>query len=368
MEDVLNSNVASNVYGTVDEAGEWRALYGPKDQKPLPVSLGSKKAVSYDAYIDQLYCEPPGMLGLPKRERDSVWKGVTAKRRAASRVFTFRGEAGEHYAPLVEEQKRCLTMQEDPLRYYTIIPSFFTLVNALSELDWPFTLIFRTFGSDLENVLAEWKEFVQGDHVCKPRGPFLERLRKGGADPLTGCMYRDGERLFLCCGPCVSAYTLNSKTLNEEHGTSTKSICKELESMPGFKEVKVTSFGALGDDLQQYFAGSGNVGGLVDYYPSWAQAAERRVGGKVFPVSTEGSRFHVFFDDNIALGDERSIVDLRDASTGESIIGLEKEEPFCVPVNAYRAIVEDNYFVERLAYCLELQCRLQQCGNQQAHE
>lgn len=361
MEDVLISNAAANVVGKVDEAGRWRPLYGPKDPKP---ATADSSTMTYDVYLDRLHSEPPGMQDLPKKERDAVWKSVTGRRKEASHKFTFPGEIGERYAPLVEEQRRCLTVCQDPLQYYVIIPSFFHLINTLSTLDWPFTLLFRTFGSDLRDVLAEWQRFVRGEHVCKPSGPFLERLRAAGTEPLTGCMYRDGERYFLSRGPDVSVYTLDSTVLNGEHGASAEALKAELARMPGFKDVKETRFRELSGELQTYFAGSGHVGGLVDYYPAWAQVAERRVGGKVYPVSLDDDRYHVFFDDNIALGDEHSIVDLRDAATEKSILGVEEEAPFCVPVNAYEAIVDENYFVDRLSRCLELQVAAQQAHAQ----
>ncbi|XP_050340660.1 uncharacterized protein LOC126767096 [Bactrocera neohumeralis] len=328
MEDVLNSNAAANVYGKMDESGKWHALFGPKDRKLSPSALSNEEPITYDVYIDSLHCEPPGMQDLPKKERSAVWKGVTDQRKAATQKFTFPGEV------------------KSTLRLWRSNGGASPHRLTLSSI------------TDLKDVLLEWQQFVQGEHACKPRGPFLQRLRESRTTPLTGCMYRDRERLFFCRGPCVSAYTLESTVLSEVHGASADVIRKELSRMPGFNTVHATSFATLDNDLEQYFAGSGHVGGVVDFYPSWAQAAERRIGGKVFPISTEDDRFHVFFDDNIALGDEHSIVDVRDAKTGESVLGVAREEPFCVPVNAYRAITDENYFVEALAHCLELQCAL----------
>ncbi|EPY26776.1 hypothetical protein AGDE_11097 [Angomonas deanei] len=195
--------------------------------------------------------------------------------------------------------------------------SFFHFINTLSELEWPFTLIFRTFGSDLPFILKEWKEFVTGVHDCKPRGKILEQIKANYVEPLTGCIYRDKESLYLCLGVCVSAIAAKI-----EEGDTEEVILAKLRALPGCTEVRQISFHSLSRELLQYYQASNNVGGLVDYYPCWAQAAEGRCGGKVFPVQLTGAdHYTVFYDDNIFIGDEKSIVDLRDAESSASLLG-----------------------------------------------
>lgn len=353
MEDVLNSNAAANVFGVVDDSGAWQPVFGPHD--PRPSSDDRRRFISYDDYVDSVYCEPPGMQDLPKAERDAVWKKVSAARRAASRQFTFTGAVGQHYAYLVEEQRKCLTYDHGS-RYHSIIPSFFYMVNTLSELNWPFYLIFRTFGSDLPHVLAEWRQFVLGEHVCKPSGPLLHEMRAHYVEPRTGCIYRDHDSLFVCYGPSVAA---SSSSLPEKEGVDQATVVEALKKTPGCEEVRHTDFQQLEKDLLEYFSHSNNTGGLVDYYPCWAQGAERRSGGKVYPVPMSGakaaSQYTVFFDDNIFIGEERSIVDLRDSETGESVCDEAKEKRYCVHANSYEAIVKPSYFLDSLCECLRLQ-------------
>ncbi|EPY29562.1 hypothetical protein STCU_04459 [Strigomonas culicis] len=134
-------------------------------------------------------------------------------------------------------------------------------------------------------------------------------------------------------------------------------IEKELYLVEGCQSVRQTSFKELNELLLAFYRTSNNIGGLVDYYPCWAQGAERRSGGKVFPVESKGSQDHyyVFFDDNIFISDEKSIVDLRDIRSGESLLGEKVELPFCVHVNAYKAIVEETYFLDCLCERMKLQ-------------
>lgn len=350
LEDVLNSNVAANVLGEVDSEGKcWKPLYIPvegTDAEPSPVSLSG--LVTYDAFIDRLYCEPAGMQDLPKAERDALWKKISGLRREACKKFTYPGEVGHQYAHLVEKQRSALHENGS----FSIIPSFFNFVNDLSDMNWPFTLIFRTFGSDMGSVLEEWKTFVEGNHVCKPRGVILAKMKECYVQPLCATVFRHSDDMFICYGPCVSLSYLDSSL----DVSSPQIIMDQLRGVPGSTDVRKVSFTSLTNDLVGHFQKSNNVGGVVDYYPYWAQGAERRSCGKVYPI-IQGDRnyFHVFFDDNIFLGDERSIVDIRAAATNESILDPGVEKKFCVPVNAFEAIVNKDYFVDRLYECLILQ-------------
>lgn len=351
MDDVLNSNLATSTYGFIDPInGQWKALYGPLDDPVVTAEAQGTEVVTYADYVDRLHRAPPGMQDLPKAERDAVWKTVTHGRRQATRKFTFPGEVGEAYAPLVELQRQHLKHGD---AYYHIIPSFFRLVNTLSDLSFPFTLIFRTFGSDLGDVLQEWKSFVLGTHVCQPSGPILQRLKANYIEPLSGSVFRQGDDMYICYGPRVS---LTNYLKPGFEGTDPDSVLSHLQQAPGCTSAYKTSFADLKDHLVEYFARSNNVGGLVDYYPNWAQSAEHRTGGKVFPIAQNDPHFYyVFFDDNIFLGDEHSIVDVREADGAESILDATVERKYCVQANAFKAIVDEDYFVNALCECLRLQ-------------
>lgn len=370
LEDVLNSNAAANVFGTINErSGKWEPLYGPYDEGVVcPNVVCPDGAITYDAYIDNLYTAPEGMQEMPLEKRREIWRGVTDKRKAAVKGFTLPGGVGESYASLVDQQRECLTVDAASGTLHSIIPSFFQLVNYLSEMEWPFTVLFRTFGSDLDVVLQEWQRFVAGEHVCKPRGALLEAMRVPSVAPLkTAGIYRLDHRLFLCRG--IQSFN------GVKPGTSVAELQSWIHSQRGGEGDEVGLIEVTASNFSQtvipYFLPAEqsdvdvSVGGLMDFYPHWASGAELRHCGKVFPVefngASKGAALPVFFDDNIFIGDQRSIVDLRDAATGASVCGREREEPFCVAVNAFKAIVDPDYFIKELQRCLLLQAQQHQC-------
>ncbi|RNF15131.1 putative ubiquitin ligase [Trypanosoma conorhini] len=350
LEDALNGNVAANVLGRCD-GDKWVAVLGPQEE-------GDRSGlITFEKYVDDLHAEPPGMQERPKSERDRMWREIAARRRAMVRVFTHAGQPGEKYMRHVEEQRRVLTATPN----HSMIPAFFQLVNTLSELNWPFTLIFRTFGNDMANVLREWRQFVFGEHVYQPRGAVLKDLKEKYVPEATGCIFRAEDQLFFCLGPdkpSVVKYPEGTETLPPSE------VLAQLSAMPSCKEVHQTNFQLLHDKLWEYTSASNNIGGIVDYYPFWASGAERRSGGKVFPVAITSSsagansitpRFYAFFDDNIFIGEEKSIVDLRDIATGKGITDAATERKYCVAVNPYMAIVNNDYFVDSLAQVIRLQ-------------
>lgn len=378
-EDVLNSNAAANVYGHIDEcSGKWKPMYGPFD---LPV-LEKGSLITYDAYIDKLFCKPDGMENLPFSERREIWKSVTEKRKKATRSFTHTGSIGESFAFLVQMQQEKL-QKESAGENEFIIPSFFQLVNVLSELNWPFTLVFRTFGDDLLDILSEWKKFVLGCHTYKPRGEILAEMKRRleKAVPCNSfsvaCIYRHDDKIFLCKGVSSIKSSINSIDKGVSDSSSVLQIVENFcRKLPGFTEVEEVAHNELSVELMKYFGTehSSDVGGLVDHYDYWASVAESRCGGKVFPVqlgksskngvptnssssNIEDFTYTVFFDDNIFLGQTNSIVDIRDKWSGMSVCDAEIESKYCVPVNAFKAIVDLDYFVNELSKCVLLQER-----------
>ena len=49
---------------------------------------------------------------------------------------------------------------------YHIIPSFFRTLIFLKKAKREFAIVFRTFGSDIDNVVFEFNKFCNGVHPC----------------------------------------------------------------------------------------------------------------------------------------------------------------------------------------------------------
>ena len=49
---------------------------------------------------------------------------------------------------------------------YYIIPSFFRMIMYLKKKKEEFSIVFNSFGSELDNCVYEFNKFCQGEHPC----------------------------------------------------------------------------------------------------------------------------------------------------------------------------------------------------------
>jgi hypothetical protein len=358
LDDVLNANVAARVLGQVNLAARtWTPTAGA-DPSVLSPTLESDQSY-YDAFVDDVaYPKPPEMDTLPPAQADALWKEVSAKRREMKHAFTAQGSPGAAYKSHFDGLKHSM-MSPDGQPYY-LIPSFFNLVNNLSAIDWPFAIVFRTFGHDLPPVLAEYASFVRGDHPhFKPIGPRLEaaaaRLAALGNDTLKWCpqghLHRDAKGLHLvwgATGKCPKASDDACLFYQQQN------LAMHQIPLTDFsREVRETMFAAAGDTAAKGVP----CAGLVDYYPWWASHAEHQSAGKVFAVERRPDTFEVFFDDNIRHDHPtgRSIVDFRLFTADGATEPSNSIRSFTVAVDPWDAITRENYFLEEAARCMRLQ-------------
>lgn len=56
--------------------------------------------------------------------------------------------------------------------YFRILPSFFNTIIKLAEEKRDIKIVFRTFGSDLAEIIKEMNDFCTGNHPCYPDVKF----------------------------------------------------------------------------------------------------------------------------------------------------------------------------------------------------
>ena len=88
---------------------------------------------------------------------------------------------------------------------YHIIPSFFRMLMFLKKQKKEFSVAFRTFGSELDNVVYEYNKFCQGEHPCfngRNNTPLVKMDGSKNSKDMQirdenqrGTMYRNGDQL-----------------------------------------------------------------------------------------------------------------------------------------------------------------------------
>lgn len=168
----------------------------------------------------------------------------------------------------------------------SIFPSFYVMLEKLRELNIPFTIILRTFGSDLPEVVKEIEEHPQGVKIAK-----------------------------------WAKYENTHLNLGETTITKTADVFDTFLSS------------------HEHFA-------VQDDWRTWNQDGERGRSGKPFLYDRTGKNISLFFDDNIT-GEEQDIVHPCEISNNpvptQSLYGK-----YLFSVNTLDAMQNDNYYIDRV--------------------
>lgn len=112
---------------------------------------------------------------------------------------------------LAEEGEQSLSPDQKTMRevyaegFYSILPSFFRTIQYLTMTKRDFAIVFRTFGTDLENVVWEFNKYCSGEHICfngkngthsvRADGTHGTRDMRLNTKPQLGLYYRAGRSL-----------------------------------------------------------------------------------------------------------------------------------------------------------------------------
>uniref|UniRef100_A0A1A8HP44 Si:dkey-32e6.3 n=1 Tax=Nothobranchius kuhntae TaxID=321403 RepID=A0A1A8HP44_NOTKU len=237
----------------------------------------------------------------------------------------FKGVLDEHLEQLrwpegIKGDKELSVRGEDGRLYHWILPSFFQLLRDLTQEEWEFSILFRTFGTDLPRVLRAVSRAVnEGAHPLFPDLPELKLSLN-----LTPGKIRCSKRAIV-----VSRAEERASSLDGDRG------------------------------LYQYFSAVHGLGGFQDHFDWWASNSFSLRGGKPVWIDPFDQQVqHIFIDDNIRVNDEDTIVhpkvfldpggsDTRTAST------FELYDITLVQTDLLRAISDPSYFTQRVHICLE---------------
>ncbi|KAG9269607.1 hypothetical protein AMEX_G16656 [Astyanax mexicanus] len=209
---------------------------------------------------------------------------------------------------------------EDGKLYHWILPSFFQLLQDLASQGLEFSIVFRTFGTDLPRVLlVVQRALEQGTHPLFPDLPALKLSVNVTAGRIR-------------CSNKGAVLTYGEERLSARDGERS---------------------------LYQFMSSSQGLSGFQDHFDWWAQNTYSILGGKPLWIDPFDSAVqHIFIDDNIQQNDEDTIVhpkvfldpegsQTRTASTSELY-------DLCLVQNdLFRAISDPSYFIQRIHICME---------------
>ncbi|XP_030063187.1 uncharacterized protein LOC115472860 isoform X1 [Microcaecilia unicolor] len=290
----LNSYLSTVTWGKMSETGEWQWL-----TDSLSLLPPCQAAVNY---YSQFGPETDFTNTAPGRHFKDVYTDHL-------RLLEWSGEADEVFS----------TTGEDGKRYHWILPSFFHLLESLHLEGRHFTVVLRTFGTDLPRVLHSIRCALEGQH---PHFPHL-RLVSLPVDQIPGRIRCNKREVILSRG------------------------CEQVSTKPDARNI------------YSYFSSLEGIGGFQDHFDWWARNRFTSKGGKPFWIDPDDiSVQHIFIDDNIRADGDYNIVFpqvfLKRADGHiRTALASELYNICLVQTNLLRAIAEKNYFLECVKDCEE---------------
>ncbi|CAL1139656.1 unnamed protein product [Cladocopium goreaui] len=330
--DVLNGILAECAWGRAKPNGHGPPEKGWQLVEQMPSSVRPTQQPELMSYLEYLEQSLPGKAKEMKKKREQVWK-----------KFTEPGEPGELLRPHYENMAAQLQMQGRMVGTGMVIAAFFDLVADLVKNGRSFSIVFRTFGSDLPAVQAEFNAFCAGEH---PRYPdlCLDGSAEGKPDlrltkENTGSWYRSADNCSIVWGT----------TTLEEDLHATKGVLDDFLKLPGNTGLLSSrGWDAVIKDLQTKTS-KPSVLALRDYFPYWQKGGQHGPYGKLLPVDPADHRCHpIFFDDNITLdAEDTKIVDVRD-KTGKALWPLYAQRYYISRAEPLLAVADDNYYIRKV--------------------
>lgn len=372
MEDTVNYLLSEICYGRVVEASssdntndtagstQWVAS---GETKPYPGNEvpNDKTLVTYKTYGDNLY----------KYKRSGSVKDVAHNkamkkhRKKLQSTFTNKDNPGESFRPYLDQVMAALEMKDESTKTlaknvaktiepgllkefwedgkYFLLPSFLNLLVYLQAdpvLLSQIRIVYRTFGSDLEEVAKELSIFNQGKHPLYPgvklsdklllKKPYGVFFRNGDESNGTSLILGTIDKAPKDCTDLKAFYTPKSDDNN----------INRIEIKNGFHDCSTKITSLLSNDPNQQTLG------LRDYWEWWHAHGESDDSGKILIIDdhNKDSEHHCFIDDHVEAGHSH-IIDVRDAATGSKIpfeksinFNIFRSEPFL-------AITQENYFI-----------------------
>lgn len=273
------------------------------------------------------------------REGDPL-AGISATRDSIEAALRLpNGEVGDSYRAIFDKSSYPSTQ---PWRY--VVAPFFRLVQTLTARGRRFSIVIRTFGTDINNGLCrEINAFAEGKHPLYPDAGRFDGsdgrpdLRISLDDPQShGSFYRDSNGTHLVFGTLERPPPDNDMS---EVG---------LRHFDGQGLRIVDGHEAIAAEIAGMTTRRG-ISALRDYWPWWGKANhEKGEAGKPIYVDTADFSTHpIFFDDHIATEDaeDAHIIDVRDTSGTplpfSSVVGVHaiRSEPL-------DCLTDADYFVK----------------------
>ena len=366
-ESCVKSCLVDYSWGIYDDSSKTWTLtenyFSHKKPKPELINYYKYMKIKYKSKTEE---------EIPDRdERYKKNQEIKAFKDRLFQEFLDKGQPGEKLRNLYEDYLKKVKLPKDIINainkensiypsffkeiyendYIFLFPSLFRTMIELKKQNRIFTIIFRTFGLDFEEVIKEFNSFCEGKHPLfnglNEKYPKLLFNGENGSkdyrikEQSIGIIYRfdeDINSIYLVLGCLKRIYEI--KTPNDLYLHYKGRIEKgEVNIIKGGKEI----FEFINKNSSE---GKINSFCLNDHYDTWYRYDKKETCGKPMLIDPENKDVEVFFFDDNITENEFSIVDCRDANSGKSVKDKIIKDKYLIKVDTLKAAVYENYFLD----------------------
>ena len=361
-ERCVKSCIVDYAWGTFNESTkEWTLTENYFSyKKPRP------ELMNYYKYIKIMHKTKTEEEIPDREERFKKNQEIKAIKDRLSLEFMNKGQPGEKLKDLYNDYLKKVKIPKDIMNeinkensiyssfykdlyendFIFLFPSLFRTMLELQSQNRIFTIIFRTFGLDFNEVSKEFNDFCEGKHPLFKNSKINFDGENGSKDyrikeKNIGIIYRfdeDINNIYLVLG-CLRR-NFEIKTPDGLISFYNDRIKKgEVNIIKGGKEI----FEFINKNSTE-----GKINSLCinDHYDTWYRFDKKSTCGKPMLIDPNNKDIEVFFfDDHITLNDE-NIVDCRDINTGKSIEDKTIKDKYLIRVDTLKAAEDENYFLD----------------------
>ena len=361
-ERCVKSCIVDYAWGTFNESTkEWTLTENYFSyKKPRP------ELMNYYKYIKIMHKTKTEEEIPDREERFKKNQEIKATKDRLSLEFMNKGQPGEKLKDLYNDYLKKVKIPKDIMNeinkensiypsfykdlyendFIFLFPSLFRTMIELQSQNRIFTIIFRTFGLDFNEVSKEFNDFCEGKHPLFKNSKINFDGENGSKDyrikeKNIGIIYRfdeDINNIYLVLG-CLRR-NFEIKTPDGLISFYNDRIKKgEVNIIKGGKEI----FEFINKNSTE-----GKINSLCinDHYDTWYRFDKKSTCGKPMLIDPNNKDIEVFFfDDHITLNDE-NIVDCRDINTGKSIEDKTIKDKYLIRVDTLKAAEDENYFID----------------------
>ena len=233
--------------------------------------------------------------------------------------------------------------------YIYIFHSLYRLMLELQKKNRIFTIIFRTFGYDYNDIIKEFNSFCEGGHpvFCGQNENYPKKYFDGTNGSIDYRIKENNIGVIYRFDDDISNTVLVLGTLERIEAKKYDDLFSYYDELIDQRKINIVKGGKKIFEFINNNSTNGKINSFCfnDHYEAWFKYDKNSFCGKPMFIDPENKDIEVFFfDDNIE-NSNKSIVDCRNVNTGDILESKEIKDKYLIIADTLKAAEDEYYFL-----------------------